>query len=89
MHAGSDYMLPPCSLPNRCSPTCACGRGYGTSEGGRRPLSTGQKVFFAVASLLIGSAFTGAHFADRAMLRRIAEQEEKQRIAAERYVRNR
>jgi hypothetical protein len=52
-------------------------------------LSTGQKVFFAVASLLIGSAFTGAHFADRAMLRRIAEQEEKQRIAAERYVRNR
>ena len=88
MYAASNYMLPPCSLPNRCSPTCACG-GYGSSGSGPRPLTTGQKVFFATACLIIGSAFAGAYYADRTLERRLAEQEERQRIAAQRYVRNR
>lgn len=73
MH-GSNYMLPPCSLPNRCSPTCACG-GYGSAGGGPRKMTTGQKVFLVTVSLFLGSVGAGAFYADYALQRRLAQQE--------------
>jgi hypothetical protein len=88
MYAGSNYMLPPCSLPNRCSPTCACG-GYGSASGGPRKITTGQKVFLIAASLFFGTLSAGAYYADYALKQRLAAQEAMQRAAAQRYVRNR
>lgn len=73
MHS-SNYMLPPCSLPNRCSPTCACG-GYGSAGGGSRTMTTAQKVLLVTTTLILGSAFAGAFYADYALQRRLAQQE--------------
>lgn len=84
MHAGSDYMLPPCSLPNRCSPTCACG-GYGAADENEGGLSPVNKVLFATFALVIGSAFAGAYYADHALKRRLVEQE----MARQRFFRRR
>lgn len=62
MYQRSDYMLPPCALPNRCSPTCACGRGYGS------PFLRAPAVQAAVAVVgggLVAVAVAGALAARR------------------------
>jgi hypothetical protein len=66
-------MLPPCALPNRCAPTCACHQ-YGSSGGGAKPLSTFQKVFAGLALGTIALAFAGAFTADAYHARRMQEQ---------------
>ena len=78
MYAGDNYMLPPCSLPNRCSPTCACG-GYGSTSGGPRKMTTGQKVFLVAVSLFLGSVGAGAFYVDYALKQRLMLEEAENR----------
>ena len=67
-------MLPPCSLPNRCAPTCACHQ-YGSSSGDKKPLSTVQKVVGGLALGTIALVFAGAFTVDAYHDRRLREQE--------------
>jgi hypothetical protein len=69
------YMLPPCSLPNRCAPTCAC-RQYGAS-GEEQRLSLGKKVFGGISLGLIALLFAGAFTADAHHERRLRERERR------------
>lgn len=78
MH-GSNYMLPPCSLPNRCSPTCACG-GYGSAGGSsRKPMTPFQQILLVSTTLVLGVTFAGGFYADFALKRRLAAQEAENR----------